>query len=126
MPHILGKRLPDWKPVRWAILAFRGIGETTAAEICARLQFHDALKMGEMSERQLNNLATELGQYKLDNDLVRKVREDIQRLRRIGSYRGSRHAAGLPVRGQSTRENARTAKKLNKVDRDYHTLARRL
>jgi small subunit ribosomal protein S13 len=78
--------------------------------------------MGEMSERQLNALSHEVGELKLENDLVRQVRDDIARLRRIGSYRGKRHAAGLPVRGQRTRNNAQTARKLNRVDREYHTM----
>jgi small subunit ribosomal protein S13 len=108
--------------VRVALLHFVGIGKTTAKFICARLQFHETLKMGEMSEPQLNALSHELGDYKLDNDLRRGVQEDILRLRRIGSYRGKRHAAGLPVRGQNTRNNAVTARKLNRVDRAYHTL----
>lgn len=125
MPHILGNFLPDHKPVRYALLSFRGIGQHTAAQICARLQFHETLKMGEMSERQLNSLAHEVGELKLENDLVREVRDNIHRLRRIGSYRGRRHAAGLPVRGQQTQTNARSARKLNKVDRAYHTMVRR-
>ena len=122
MPHILGKFLPDHKPVRYALLQFGGIGQYTAAQICARLQFHATLKMGEMSERQLNALSHEVGELKLENDLVRQVRDNIARLRRIGSYRGKRHAAGLPVRGQGTRNNAQTARKLNRVDRGYHTM----
>jgi small subunit ribosomal protein S13 len=125
MPHILGKFLPDHKPVRYALLRFGGIGQYTAAQICARLQFHETLKMGQMSERQLNALSHEVGELKLENDLVRAVRDNIARLRRIGSYRGKRHAAGLPVRGQHTRNNASTARKYNRVDRGYHTLARR-
>ena len=125
MPHILGNFLPDHRPVRYALLTFRGIGQKTAADICSRLQFHETLKLGEMSERQLNALAHEVGELKLENDLVRSVRDNIHRLRRIGSYRGRRHAAGLPVRGQQTQCNAKTARKLNKVDRGYHTMATR-
>src|SRR5271170_559833 len=125
MPHILGTFLPPYKKVRYALLMFKGLGDHTAAEICTKLQFHETLKLGEMSERQLNALAHELGEYRLENDLTRRVRDNIHRLRRIGSYRGRRHAAGLPVRGQQSQENARTAKKLNKVDREFHTLVRR-
>ena len=125
MPHILGKFLSDHKPVRYALLQFGGIGQFTAAQICARLQFHETLKMGQMSERQLNALSHEVGELKLENDLVRAVRDNIARLRRIGSYRGKRHAAGLPVRGQHTRNNANTARKFNRVDREYHTMTRR-
>jgi small subunit ribosomal protein S13 len=121
MPHVLGKFLPENRPVRDALTQFVGIGDHTAYRICARLQFHETLKMGEMSERQLNALSHEVGDLKLENDLLRQVRDNIARLRRIGSYRGKRHSAGLPVRGQNTRNNAMTARKLNKVDRNYHT-----
>jgi len=122
MPHILGKFLPDQRPVRYALRAFRGIGPAVARQVCARLHFHDSLTMGEMSERQLNALAHEVGTLKLENDLVREVRDNIARLRRIGSYRGRRHAAGLTVRGQNTQTNARTARRLNRVERSYHTM----
>jgi small subunit ribosomal protein S13 len=122
MPHILGKFLPDHRPVRYALQCFKGMGPTVAKQVCARLNFHDALTMGQMSERQLNALAHEVGLLKLENDFVREVRDNISRLRRIGCYRGRRHAAGLPVRGQNTQTNARTARKLNRVERGYHTM----
>lgn len=125
MPHILGKYLPDGKPVRYALLRFKGIGDYRATQICARLQFHDTLTMGEMSERQLNALSHEVGDLTLENDLIRGVRDNIARLRRIGSFRGKRHAAGLPVRGQNTRNNATNARRFNRVDRTYHTMATR-
>jgi small subunit ribosomal protein S13 len=121
MPHILGKYLADHRPVLHALKLFRGIGPQIARAVCAKLHFHDALTMGDMSERQLNQLAHELGNYKLENDSLREVQENIARLRRIGCYRGRRHAAGLPVRGQNSQTNARTARKLNKVERKYHT-----
>jgi|SRR5579859_1133925 len=125
MPHILGKLLVDEKPVRYALLEFKGIGHHTAYQICAKLQFHATLKMGEMTERQLNALSHEVGELKLENDLTRQVQYNIMRLRRIGSYRGKRHAAGLPVRGQRTRNNATTARLLNRVERAYHTQIQR-
>src|ERR1700721_2139459 len=125
MPHILGKYLPDEKPVRYALLEFVGIGQFTATQICARLQFHQTLTMGEMSERQLNALSHELGEMTLENDLWRGVRDNIARLRRIGSYRGKKHAGGLPTGGQNTRNNASTARKLNRVDRGYCTFIQR-
>ncbi|KZT11335.1 mitochondrial 30S ribosomal protein S13 [Laetiporus sulphureus 93-53] len=54
---------------------------------------------------------------KIESDLLREVRENIAHLRNIGSYIGRRHAMGLPVRGQNTQTNARTARKLNRIDR---------
>jgi small subunit ribosomal protein S13 len=124
MPHVLGKLLPDDQKVRTALLKFKGIGQSTARDICIRLQFHEQLRLGQMTPRQLNALAHELGELTLENDLVRSVQENIQRLRRIGSYRGRRHAAGLPVRGQRTSNNAITARALNMIERRYHTMIR--
>ena len=66
MPHVLGKFLPENRPVRDALTQFVGIGDHTAYRICARLQFHETLKMGEMSERQLNALSHEVGDLKLE------------------------------------------------------------
>lgn len=58
-----------------------------------------------------------LKELKIETDLRREVRENIAHHRMIGSYVGRRHVMGLPVRGQRTRTNAKTAKKLNKVER---------
>src|SRR5271163_1854575 len=121
MPHVLGTFLQDWKPVRYALHRFKGIGHAKAWKICAVLGFHETLKMGEMTEGQLNALANHLGEMKLDNEVTRKVRDNIARLRRIGSFRGRRHASGYPVRGQHTQTNAKTARKLNRLERAYHT-----
>jgi len=121
MPYVLGTFLPDHKPVRYAIHSFKGIRHATAWRICALLGFHETLKMGEMTEGQLSALAHHLGEMKLDNEISREVRDNIHRLRRIGSYRGRRHASGYPVRGQRTQTNAKTAKALNRLDRKYHT-----
>jgi len=54
---------------------------------------------------------------KIDNDALKQVRDNIKRLRDMGTYRGRRHAMGLPVRGQNTRSQIITARKLNKLER---------
>lgn len=61
--------------------------------------------------------ADQLRNLKIETELRREVRENIQHQRSIGSYVGLRHAMGLPVRGQNTRSNASTAKKMNRVER---------
>ncbi|KDQ17988.1 hypothetical protein BOTBODRAFT_545872 [Botryobasidium botryosum FD-172 SS1] len=58
-----------------------------------------------------------LSEIKIESELRREIRENIAHHRMIGSYVGRRHAMGLPVRGQNTRTNAKTAKKLNKIER---------
>jgi len=58
-----------------------------------------------------------LRKLKIETDLRREIRENIDHQRMIGSYIGRRHAMGLPVRGQNTQNNAKTAKKLNRIER---------
>ncbi|MCJ1484317.1 hypothetical protein MMC06_004486 [Schaereria dolodes] len=74
-------------------------------------------KVGGLASKQILDLTAELSNMNIENDLRRQVRENIKRLRDMGSYRGRRHAMGLPVRGQRTRTQNTTANKLNKIDR---------
>jgi small subunit ribosomal protein S13 len=65
-------------------------------------------RISDLNSDEVNKITSELEKYQIEGDLVRAVRGNIQRLQVIGSYRGSRHTKGLPVRGQRTRTNART------------------
>ncbi|KAJ7172269.1 hypothetical protein C8R46DRAFT_894617, partial [Mycena filopes] len=103
-----GVNLPDRHLVKFALTQFYGIGHHTAARICARFQMHDACKVRDLTPLQVTALAAELKQ---------EIRENIAHQKMIGSYVGRRHAMALPVRGQTTQNNARTAKKLNRVER---------
>lgn len=58
-----------------------------------------------------------LANIKLESELLREMRENIAHHRAVGTYKGRRHSMGLPVRGQNTRTNAQTARKLNKIER---------
>ena len=69
-------------------------------------------KVKEISEEEQKMISDELKKYVLENDLKREVASAIKRLKEIKCYRGMRHNLGLPVRGQLTRKNGRTAKKL--------------
>jgi len=69
----------------------------------ARFHVHNTARIGALSDAQINDLAEQLSTMTLENDLRRQVRDNIKRLRDMGSYRGRRHAMGLPVRGQRTR-----------------------
>ena len=60
-------------------------------------------KVGALANKQIQDMTAELSNMTIENDLRRKVREDIKRLRDMGTYRGRRHAMGLPARGQNTR-----------------------
>ncbi|EEB05756.2 ribosomal protein subunit S37 [Schizosaccharomyces japonicus yFS275] len=121
MVFLLGVSLPDHKPVKYALTSFYGIGRITAEAICARLSFHDTLKIQDLTETQLTRLSQILNGMTLESDLKRDVQKNIARYVQIRSYKGLRHSAGLPVHGQRTRTNAKTAKKLNRITRRYST-----
>jgi small subunit ribosomal protein S13 len=69
------------------------------------------------SRRPVGQMVEDLADLKIESDLRREILENIGHQRSVGSYVGRRHAMGLPVRGQTTRSNAKTARKLNRVDR---------
>ncbi|KAJ4614217.1 hypothetical protein HRR86_008375 [Exophiala dermatitidis] len=83
----------------------------------ARFHLHDTMKVGELTQTQVLDLTAHLDSMKLENHLRRQIQQDIQRLRDTGTYRGRRHAMNLPVRGQNTRSQVKTARKLNRVER---------
>lgn len=74
-------------------------------------------KVGALSAKTVTALTAELSQMKIENDARRQLRDNIKRLKDMGSYRGRRHAMGLPVRGQKTRNQIYTARKLNRLER---------
>ncbi|GAB5589176.1 hypothetical protein Unana1_04076 [Umbelopsis nana] len=113
MLHLLGVNLPDRKLVSTALQYFYGIGATSSTKICDQLSIHKQCKLSELSEAQINSLSNVLANMNIETDLKRQVREHVMHHRSINTYVGRRHAMSLPVRGQRTRNNAKTAKKLN-------------
>ena len=83
----------------------------------SRFHLHDTIKVGELTQTQVLDLTAHLDSLQIENKLRRKVQQDITRLRDTGTYRGRRHAMNLPVRGQNTRNQIKTARKLNRVER---------
>jgi small subunit ribosomal protein S13 len=88
-----------------------------SARIMAKYSIHNLAKVGSLSPRTVTSLTAELGQMTIGNDAKRLMQENIKRLRDMGTYRGRRHAMSLPVRGQRTQNQTKTAKKLNKINR---------
>ena len=84
--------------------------ESTSGVIKSRTSYPKSETTIEYNPLDINETKLQkiIEEFKVEGDLRKEIRENIQRLKRIGSYRGSRHAAGLPVRGQRTRTNART------------------
>jgi len=111
MARIAGVDLPRNKRVEVALTYIYGVGRSRAKEICEKAGFDMSLRTDNLTDEQLVVLRNILDeQYKVEGDLRREVSMSIKRLMDLGCYRGIRHRKGLPVRGQSTRQNARTRK----------------
>ncbi len=104
-------------PPQKALESFYAIGPDTSARILAKFSIHPRAKMGTLPAKTVTALTAELSNMTIENDARRLVQENIKRLRDMGTYRGKRHAMNLPVRGQQTRNQIITARKLNKIDR---------
>lgn len=108
--RIAGVNIPVQKHIVIGLTAIYGIGRKRAKVICASAKVNPQTKGKELSEVELESLRSEIAKFKVEGDLRRDVSMNIKRLIELGSYRGSRHRRGLPVRGQRTRTNARTRK----------------
>lgn len=108
MPRLVGVDIPDNKRVIVALTYIRGIGRNLSEEILTKLNIDLSVRAKDLSGQDLAKIQKTLDGYMIEGDLRKSVRENIQRLKRIGSYRGMRHTQGLPSRGQRTRVNART------------------
>ena len=86
------------------------MGRSLGNKILNDVKVDKNIRTKDLSGDQLNTLRTEVAKYKVEGDLRREVRDNIKRLKEIGSYRGARHAANLPVRGQRTKTNSRTVR----------------
>lgn len=111
MARISGVDLPKNKRVEIALTYVYGIGRSTAKKICDQAGFETSLRTDALTDEQVVRLRGIIDDsYKVEGDLRREVGLSIKRLMDLGCYRGVRHRRGLPVRGQSTRQNARTRK----------------
>ncbi|WP_372796199.1 30S ribosomal protein S13 [Pontiella sp.] len=111
MPRVLGIDIPGRKKLEYSLRYIYGIGPTTAVEICEKAKLDRNMKADDMQDEDIQRLVAVLqSDYRIEGDLRREISANIRRLISIGSYRGRRHRAGLPVRGQRTKTNARTRK----------------
>jgi small subunit ribosomal protein S13 len=108
MARVAGVELEDNLRVGYALTKIRGVGMSLSKKILGEIGIDGGMRVSELSSEDISKIAAKMEEHLIEGDLARKVREDIQRLRVIGSYRGLRHSRGLPVRGQRTRSNART------------------
>ena len=111
MARIAGVDLPREKRVEIGLTYIFGIGRVTADKILEETGINPDIRVKDLSESDVAKLREYIEHnLKVEGDLRREVSLNIKRLVEIGCYRGVRHRRGLPVRGQSTKQNARTRK----------------
>ncbi len=110
MARIKNIEIPDHKHISISLTSIYGIGRSRAITICKDADIDPTIKTKDLNDDQLNKIRVEVDKYILEGDLRREIAFNIKRLMEIGSYRGIRHRRGLPVRGQSSKQNARTRK----------------
>jgi small subunit ribosomal protein S13 len=111
MVRIVGVDIPDNKRLEVSLSYLYGIGPTLARRIIGQLKLNPDMRAHQLSADEVARITALLqSDFVIEGDLRRQVQNNIKRLVSIHCYRGSRHKAGLPVRGQRTRTNARTRK----------------
>lgn len=110
MARIAGIDIPNNKRVAISLTYIYGIGNTTANKILAEANVNPDTRVKDLTNDELDRLRSVVNGIKVEGDLRREVSLNIKRLQEIGSYRGVRHRRNLPVRGQNTKNNARTRK----------------
>ena len=111
MARIAGIDLPNEKRVEIGLTYIYGIGRHTANEILKETNINPDTRVKDLTEDEVGKIRTYIEKNcVVEGDLQREVSLNIKRLQEIGCYRGIRHRKGLPVRGQNTKQNARTRK----------------
>jgi small subunit ribosomal protein S13 len=120
MIFIYGTDVKPNKKVSIALQSIVGIGSKFSEEICNLAGIGKNIRVSDLSEAQISSMDTIIEKSKkpIGSDLKKEQFNNIARLIRIGCYRGIRHDAGLPLRGQRTHSNGRTQKKLSKLYRN--------
>ena len=111
MARIAGVDLPNEKRVEIGLTYIYGVGRVTANKILEATKINPDTRVKDLTENDIGKIREYMDKnLSVEGDKKREVAMDIKALMEIGSYRGVRHRKGLPVRGQSTRSNARTRK----------------
>jgi len=111
MARIAGVTLPNNKRVLVALTYIYGIGDTQAKKILETTGVDGNARVKDMADAEINKLREHIEKtMKVEGELRRDTMAQIKRLKEIGSYRGTRHAKNLPMRGQRTKTNSRTTR----------------
>lgn len=110
MARIAGVDIPKNKRGVIALTYIFGIGKSRAQEILAKAQVSEDKKVQEWNDDEISAIREAVSYFKIEGELRSEISLNIKRLMDIGCYRGIRHRAGLPLRGQRTKNNSRTRK----------------
>ena len=110
MARIAGVNIPDNKHAVISLTYIFGVGRTTAEKILEAVGIAPTTKISQLDDTQLDAIRAQVANFMTEGDLRREVSINIKRLIDLGCYRGIRHRRNLPVRGQHTKNNARTRK----------------
>ncbi|MCV2506091.1 MAG: 30S ribosomal protein S13 [Candidatus Lightella neohaematopini] len=116
MIRIAGVNITENKHICVALRSIYGIGKNTANNICISAKINPYAKVSILSESDINKVRDIISTLTVEGDLRRKITLNIKRLIDLGTYRGLRHKYHLPTRGQRTRTNAKTCKKLKNIN----------
>lgn len=109
MARISGVVIPDAKQIHVALTYVYGIGPKTSTDILKAAKVEPTVRTKDLTDAEISKIQDIINEnYTVEGELQRIVTTNIKRLKDIKSYRGMRHAGGLPSRGQRTRTNART------------------
>ena len=112
MARIAGVDLPREKRIEIGLTYIYGIGRTTSNKILAAAGVDPDIRVRDLTDEEVDKIRVSMEDLGVlvEGDLRRDIAMNIKRLQEIGCYRGIRHRRGLPVRGQNTKNNARTRK----------------
>ena len=111
---VAGRVLPENKHIWVALTSIYGIGRSRAIKICQEANLVQTSKVKELTENELELIREVMAKFTIEGDLRREVASAKKNLQVIGSYRGIRSRRGLPCRGQRTKTNAKTQKRLRR------------
>jgi len=108
--RIIGIEIPDNERIEIGLTRIFGIGPTNVKTLIKTVNLNPNTRVKDLSRDDVSNIMKALEEFKVEGDLKKEIRENIDRLKAIKSYRGIRHIVNLPVRGQRTKTNSRTVK----------------
>ena len=109
--RISGINIPDNKQIKFSLTHVFGIGQYRASEILKKIKINEERQTKDLTSEEVNKIQKAIdSSYAIEGELKQRHKQNIKRLKDIGSYRGERHSRNLPVHGQRTKTNSRTSR----------------